>query len=411
MSVDTVSAGSTSAGGYGRLLPVPFTSRIAPKVNQAAQNGKIAKLIDGAKALFPIAIGVFLFACAPAAPSPPVSSPTLPAASTSTPEPSTPTLEASTPSPQPTIGPTSTVWPPVFDLFGLEDILTLDSFVLTVNERNTVNGQLNELTTTLGYIREPYRAYSLIESYAGQDRTYVIDDITYQVNQSGDWYITSRADQALFQKADPAALAGKLVDAQFAGQRDFHGNLANHFVLESETPVDASYSLQGDLYVAQEGNYLLYSHWSETTSQENFKQTYELTAELSSINQVTEITLPSDLQAMRDAMDLPLELGLPLPAQSTLTGMIRYKHGIGVDLYSFRTPKISLGEFLDYYRALPPTGGWTVSHVGHVSLHQEDCEFLRECVILNNGSTQVVLYYDGASIRAEFDWPHLYSPR
>jgi hypothetical protein len=31
-------------------------------------------------------------------------------------------------------------------------------------------------------------------------------------------------------------------------------------------------------------------------------------------------------------------------------------------------------------------------------------------VILNKGSTQVILYYNGSSIRAEFDWPHLYSP-
>src|SRR5690242_18898039 len=44
----------------------------------------------------------------------------------------------------PTAGPTATVWPPTFDPGSLEDIRELDSFVLTVNEKNTVNGQLTE---------------------------------------------------------------------------------------------------------------------------------------------------------------------------------------------------------------------------------------------------------------------------
>jgi hypothetical protein len=120
--------------------------------------------------------------------------------------------------------------------------------------------------------------------------------------------------------------------------------------------------------------------------------------------------LPADMEEMVSTADLPFELGLPLPPDSTFSGMIRYENGIGVDLYSFSTPKTSIEEFLSFYRDLPSTDGWTVSHVGHVNLHQDDCEFIRECVIINNESTQVVLYYNGGSIRAEFDWPHLYSP-
>src|SRR5688572_16080269 len=57
---------------------------------------------------------------------------------------------------KPTLAPTATVWPPVFDFFSLKDIRNLDSFVVTVNENNTVNGQLTELTNTIGYIKEPY---------------------------------------------------------------------------------------------------------------------------------------------------------------------------------------------------------------------------------------------------------------
>jgi hypothetical protein len=173
---------------------------------------------------------------------------------------------------------------------------------------------------------------------------------------------------------------------------------------------DTSDELEGDFYLAKEGNYVLYSHSKETSSQGNFKQVVEVTESLSSVNQLTEIKIPADMTNMVKAANLPAELGLPLPEGSAPYGMIRYKNGIGVDLYTFTAPTISIDEFLNYYRKLPPTDGWEVTHVGHVNLHQDDCEFTRECVIISKGSTQVVLYYNGGSIRAEFDWPHLYHP-
>jgi hypothetical protein len=314
---------------------------------------------------------------------------------------------------KPTVEPTATVWPPVFDFFSLKDIRNLDGFVVTINEKNTVNGQLTELTNTIGYIKEPYSAYQLNEYTGGVDRTYVITDRTYTLTGSGDWYISAGSNDNLFSKADiPAGNTGKLLEAQFAGQEDFQGIPAYHFVLDPTNSNNANTSIQleGDFYLAQDGNYVLYSHWKETSSQENFTQVYEVTESLSSINQLTEIKLPADMNEMVAAAELPLELGLPLPMGSTFGGMIRYKHGIGVDLYNFSTPKISIDEFLDYYRDLPTTDGWMVTHVGHVNLHQDDCEFTRECVIISKEGTQAVLYYNGATIRAEFDWPHLYSP-
>src|SRR5215213_9733269 len=313
----------------------------------------------------------------------------------------------------PTVGPTATVWPPVFDLFSLTDIRDLDSFVVTINEKNTVNGQLTELTNTIGYIKEPYGAYDENKYAGGVDRTYVVDDRTYSLKGSGDWYISAGSSDDLFSKADiPAMNTEKLVDAQFAGQEDFQGIPAYHFVLDpvSSTDANTNSQLEGDFYLAQDGNYVLYSHWKETSSQGDFTQVYEVTESLASINQLTEIKIPADMTDMVAAAQLPAETGLPLPMDSDLYGMIRYKHGIGVDLYQFTTPKISIDEFLDYYRNLPPTAGWEVKHVGHVNLHQDDCEFTRECVIISKGSTQVILYYNGGSIRAEFDWPHLYSP-
>src|SRR5690349_21979164 len=75
----------------------------------------------------------------------------------------------STATAQPTAGPTATVWPPTFDPRSLEDIRELDSFVLTVNEKNTVNGQLTELTNTIEYMKDPYRAYHENKYYSGMD--------------------------------------------------------------------------------------------------------------------------------------------------------------------------------------------------------------------------------------------------
>jgi hypothetical protein len=331
-----------------------------------------------------------------------------------------PTLAASveattepTATPQPTVGPTATVWPPVFDLYSFNDIRELDSFVVTINEKNTINGELTEQTNTIGYIKEPYSAYNENKYYSGLDRTYTVDGWTYSLTGSGDWYISAGSNDDVFFKADiPAANTEKLGDAQFAGQEDYQGIPAYHFVLApvNSTEGNTNYQLEGDFYLSQDGNYVLYSHWKETSSQGDFTQVYEVTESLSSINQLTETEVPADMTDMVASATLPVEMGLPLPMDSTPSRMIRYQHGIGVDLYFFRTPKTSIDEFLDFYRQLPTTDGWEVTHVGHVSLHQDDCEFARECVMISKGGTQVILYYDGASIRAEFDWPHLYSP-
>jgi len=317
-----------------------------------------------------------------------------------------------TQTPLPTREPTPTVWPPVFDLWSLEDIRSLDSFVATVNEKNTVNGQLTERTITIGYVQEPYGAYHVNEYHGGVERTYVVNDRTYELTGTGDWYISDGRNDNLFSEADPARNAGKLVEAKFAGEEQYEGTAAYHFVLDAanSTESNTDYQLEGDLYVARDGNYILFSHWLETSKQENFVQSFEVTQALSSIRQLPEISLPADMEEMASTADLPFELGLPLPPDSTFNEMIRYEHGIGVDLYFFSTPRTSIEEFLSFYRNLPSTDGWTVSHVGHVRLHENDCEFTRECVIINKGNTQVVLYYNGSRIRAEFDWPHLYSP-
>jgi hypothetical protein len=358
---------------------------------------------------------LLLQACSPVpvqtinpAPTPTTSAkPTLVASAEATTEPTV------TPQPtlQPTLGPTATVWPPTFASWSLRDIRELDSFVVTINEKNTVNGKLTELTNTIGYIKEPYVAYDENKYASGVDRTYVVDGWTYSLTGSGDWYISAGSNDDVFLKADiPAGNTEKLAAAQFAGQEEFQGIPAYHFVLNPVNSIETNSQVEGDFYLAKDGNYVPYSHSKETSSQDNFTQVYEVTETLSSINQLTEIKIPAEITKMVATAKLPAEMGLPVPGNSTVDRMIRYKSGIGVDLYFFTNPKISPAEFLDFYRNLPETDGWKVTHVGHVNLHQDDCEFTRECVIINKGSTQVVLYFYGGSIRAEFDWPHLYSP-
>lgn len=355
---------------------------------------------------------LLLQACSPA--SLPTTNPEPTASTEPTLIPSVEATVESTPTVQPTVGPTATVWPPVFAIWSLKDIRELDSFVVTINEKNTVNGDLTELTHTIGYIKEPYSAYDHNKYYSGLDRTYTVDGWTYQLTGSGDWYISAGSNDDLFSKADiPAGNTEKLAAARFVAQEDYEGIPAYHFVLDpvTSTQGNTNYELEGDFYIAQDGNYVLYSHWKETSGQGDFTQIYEVTHSLTSINQLPEIQLPADMQEMAAAVKLPAELGLPLPGNSTVDRMIRYKSGIGVDLYYLTDPDMSVDEFLDFYRNLPPTDGWTVTHVGHVSLHQDDCEFTRECVMISKGSTQVVLYYNEANIRAEFDWPHLYTAK
>ncbi|HET6597238.1 MAG TPA: hypothetical protein VFG81_16545, partial [Anaerolineales bacterium] len=223
---------------------------------------------------------LLLQACSPAPTEPISREPTASAGPTVMPTVEATAMPAPTATSTPTAGPTATVWPPVFDVFSLTDIRDLDSFVVTINEKNTVNGQLTELTNAIRYIKEPYSAYQRNEYTGGVDQTYVIADRTYTLTGSGDWYISAGSNDDLFTRADiPAGNTGKLQEAQFAGQEEFQGIPAYHFVLDPRTSTNTNTStqLEGDFYLAQDGNFVLYSHWKETSSQDNFTQVYEVT--------------------------------------------------------------------------------------------------------------------------------------
>ena len=307
------------------------------------------------------------------------------------------------------------IWPPVYDPNKLGYITDLDSFIVTINVKNTVNGDLTETTTTIGYIKEPFSMYTLIDLGSDDTKTYVVGGRTYDVNNFGNWYLSTYASYDFLYAADiPAGNTGGLEEAQFVEQVEFEGLPAYHFVLEkTDNPVNDSNvksDVEGDFILSQDGTYVLYSHSKRSTTQGDFTSVYEVAQTMSSINQLAEITVPAEFLPMDEALDLPQEVGLPLPAGSTLSGMIRYNSGgIGVDYYTYSATGTSQEEFLQFYRDLTPTDGWEVSHIGYVRLHYE-CESYRECVIINKGSTQVIMYYKNGIIGADFDWPHVYSP-
>jgi hypothetical protein len=357
-----------------------------------------------------IAICLVAVACSPAVPSTNMA-PATAAQATEAPlnaKPATATVK-------PTKAPTPTPWPPVLDLFKLGDIRELDSFIVTINVKNTVNGDLTETTTTIGYLKEPFSGYALLDLGSDDTKTYVVNSRTYDVNNFGDWYLSTTAkDSFLFAANIPMGNTVGLEEAEFVEVVEFEGLPAYHFVLEKtdEPPNESNVKsdIEGEIILAQDGYYVLYSHSKRTTTQGTFTQAYEVTHSMSAINQLTEVTLPADFLPMDEALAVPQELGLPLPQGSQLSGMVRYNSGgIGVDYYTYAGSLSGNDEFLQFYRDLALTDGWTVSHIGYVNLHYE-CEFYRECVIINKGSTQVILFYKSSSIGADFDWSHVYSP-
>ncbi len=313
----------------------------------------------------------------------------------------------------------------MFDPKKLGSNLMLPNFIVTITVANTNSGQLTENVTAFGYINDPLSVseqdtYSFDGTTDGA-RSYFINGRSYEENNFGDWYLYEAGASGTPNYTDHLDLRSGIVSgvlsARFDGQADVAGIPANHFVFNetdlagysSHTPDYPAPAVEGDFYLAQDGNYALYSHSKESSP----TQSYEVTEALSFIGQLTEIALSADLVQMKQALDLGFELGSLLPPGSSLSSMIRYKgsRGIGVDYYSYRTSVRNNDEFLNFYRTLPPTNGWTVTHIGHIRLHLEqiNCETAVDCVILSNGGEQIVVSFDGG-ITLEYDHKHVFSP-
>ena len=241
---------------------------------------------------------------------------------------------------------------------------------------------------------------------------YLIEGRWYETTGRGDWFYNLEASpediEILQRSADIREIITHgnldLISAQFVGQEDFGGIPANHFTFDQTdlsgydfpTPAPGDYKIEaaeGDLYLAQDGNYLLYFHvkvtgnvYRDPVSPGYFAGEYEITVELSSINQVTEFAVPADYLASK----LELDPDLPLPGDTTLVSIVHYNDSFAVDHY-YLTATVSRDEFLEFYRTLAPTNGWTVSHIGEVTNHST-CRS-EVCVIINKGDKQIILFH------------------
>ncbi len=301
--------------------------------------------------------------------------------------------------------------------------MELPSFVFTITVDNTNGGQLSENITATGYIQEPLSMYKLATfSYDGVTdgtRSYLVGGRLYNEDQFGSWFLYEAGSRAIPKPANDqdvrSSILGGVLTAQLAGQEDYAGLPANHFVFNetnlasyaSYTPENPSPAVEGDFYLAQVGNYVLYAHSKETSP----GRVYEVTEAMSSIGLVAPIELPADMAPMSQALDIGVGLTTLLPPGSSLSTMVRYSNGIGVDYYEYITPLKNNEELVDFYRTSPTIGGWTVAHVGHITPHVEqiNCETRVDCVILRNGGEQIVVSFAGTII-LEYDYQHVFSP-
>jgi len=311
--------------------------------------------------------------------------------------------------------------PPVYEPNHLGEILDLASFVRTISVYNTNGGQLAENITTIGYTREPVGMYRIATFGAGNGgtRNYLVNGRTYDENQFGDWRLHEAGSRAAPDPSENIELRSGILagvaTAQLVGQEDYAGVPANHFVFNEidttsfdyYTPEKPSPTVEGDFYLAQDGNYVLYAHSKETSP----GRVYEVTESMSFIGLVDEITLPDDMAPMTQALDLGASLAVLLPPGSALSGLLRYANGIGVDYYTYTTPAKNNDDVLNFYRTMPPTNGWSVTHIGRIKPHLEptNCETRNDCVILQKGGEQVVVSFAG-TIMLEYDRQRMFSP-
>ncbi|HQZ35268.1 MAG TPA: hypothetical protein PK020_12650 [Ilumatobacteraceae bacterium] len=333
-----------------------------------------------------------------------------------------PAATTSSTMPATSVAPTTTQQPgpPTYEPQQLGDSLDLDSFVLTITVDNTNSGELTHNGTTFAYTRQPEATYRIAEfgEYGGT-RSYLINGRYFDENQFGDWNLYEAGSRAVPKPSDNRELHSEILasvlTAELVGHEDYAGVPANHFVFNETdtanysyyTPENPSPTVEGDFYLAQDGNYVLYAHSKESSP----GRVYEVTESMSFIGLVNQIALPDDMAPMASALDLGASLTSLLPPGSALSGLLRYKNGIGIDYFTYTTTAKSNDEVLDFYRTMPPTNGWSVTHIGHIATHLEpnNCETRNECVILQNGGEQLAISFAG-TILLEYDHQHIFSP-
>jgi hypothetical protein len=317
--------------------------------------------------------------------------------------------------------PTTVPDPTIFDPTRLGDLLELSSFLLTLDEFHSNNGEVSTTVTTKGYTNEPRSAFR-VSDFGQYDlyKEYLVDGATLQRDHQNYWFIYAKASLAapdILQDVNYSDAVSGLISATYVGEESFGGIPSYHYTfnetnLYSYDPDRPNIDGEGDFFLAKDGNYLLYAHSRMVVSGEGgFELIDEFTETLSSVDALTEITLPDDMLPLKDALDLGTSLGIPMPADGAVDSMINYNQGgIGVYYYQFTSSWTNESEFIAFYQSLPPTNGWTVTHIGQVKNYDAEC-LDGNCVIINNADKQVILYFDGVNLHANYDREHQFSPQ
>ncbi len=368
--------------------------------------------MTGATAAVLAAVGLLLASCGDSA--------STSSSSATTPDQSVPARDGGNVSPTTspvTAPPTTAADPTIFNPNKLGDRFALSSFALTVVETHSNNGALSGLTTSYGYTRNasgnPSGEFAEVQYSSGDSsKDYFVDGRTYQLNNQGYWYLFENGSLAapdILNSAKNTYTLSDVSTATYAGEEDFAGAPAYHFTFD-QASVENGTTLAGDFYIARDGNYVLYAHSRMVASGTGYELIDEYTETMSSVDALPAIVLPTDLLPLKDALDLGVSLGIPMPADGALDSMINYNSGgIGVYYYQFTSSWTNETNFVDYYKTLQPTNGWTVTHVGQVKDLDVYCGD-GNCAILKNGDQQLVLYFDGSNLHADFDREHRFGP-
>lgn len=310
---------------------------------------------------------------------------------------------------------TTTVDPTIFDPTRIGDIRELDSFVYTIDESHVANGTPSSKTTTIGYIKEPFAAYVVSDlGEFGAVTEYQVAGRFFQRDHQNFWTIYesgSLATPDILSPLDVAYTLSQLLTAQFVGEVAFADIAAYHFTFDETNLYGSTEGIEaeGEVYLAKDGNYPLYVHLRLVATGPGFELIDEYTETISQPNQLTEIALPPDMAPLQEAFEQGIALGIPMPADGVLDSLVNYNEGgIGVYYYEFTSSWDNEAEFIGFYQALPPTNGWTVTHIGQVKNLDAHC-LDGNCVLISNGAEQVILYFDGINLHADWDREHRFS--
>lgn len=313
---------------------------------------------------------------------------------------------------------TTTVDPTVFNPQRIGRLAELASFVFTIDELHVSTGGTSTRRTTIGYIKEPFDAY-VVADLGGGDvvQEYLVGGRYYERDHQNYWTMYEDGSlgtpDLLYVLQTEYALSSVLT-ATFVGEEAFEGTPAYHFTFDETnlanfdyfTPENPGPEAEGDFYLAKDGNYPLYVHSRSVLSGPGFELIDEYTETATEVNQVAPITLPANMQPLKDAFDMGLTFGIPMPADATLDSMINYNSGgIGVYYYQYTSSWKNEAEFIAFYTDLPPTNGWEVTHIGQVKNLDAYC-IDGNCVMIKNGDMQFILYFDGSNLHADYDREH-----